>query len=205
MMAKLIVDISHHQLSSTINWEKAAKEVAFMIIRVQYGSLKEDTEYKKHVANCKKYNIPFGHYAYARFVSVADAKVEVNDFLSRIDKAAKFLVVDVEEQTCKKSTDLVPATQAFIDSCKKADYKTGLYTGNSFYKDYNMNKVKSDFLWVARYGTSKPAVPCDLWQYTESGKVSWYAGNLDLSSLNGDKTLEWFLGAAKANEDPITV
>lgn len=201
MMKKLIVDISHHQPSSKINWAQAAKEVDLMITRVQYGSTTVDKEYKNHVANCKKHNIPFGHYAYARFVSVADAKVEANDFLSRIDKGAKFLVVDVEEQTCKNPADIVPATQAFIDTCKKAGFKVGLYTGNHFYKPYGMDKAKADFLWIPRYGANdtrkKPDYPCDLWQYTETGKVSWYNGNLDLNELTGSKPLEWFLGGAK--------
>lgn len=98
----LIVDISHHQPSSKIDWVRAAKEVALMIIRVQYGSTTIDREYKKHVANCKTNGIPFAHYAYALFTSVEDAVTEANDLLKRADKDAKLLVVDVEEQTTRK-------------------------------------------------------------------------------------------------------
>ena len=56
-----------------------------------------------------------------------------------------------------------------------------------------MDKVKADFLWIPRYGKNdgradiKPDFACDLWQYTEKGKVFWYGGNLDLNKLNGDK------------------
>ncbi|CEG26022.1 GH25 family lysozyme [Bacillus sp. B-jedd] len=202
-MNKLIVDISHWQPTNKINWARAALEVALFIIRVQYGSLKHDREYKNHVANAKKHGIPFGHYAYALFRDVEDAKREARDFLARADKDAKFLVVDVEEQTCKNPKDIVPATQAFIDVCKAAGWKVGLYTGHHFYKPHRMDLVKADFVWIPRYGTNsgkpetKPAYPCDLWQYTDKGRVSWYNGSLDLNLLAGSKTLEWFIGAQK--------
>lgn len=202
----MIIDISHHQPSHKIDWEKASKEVSFFIIRVQYGSTSIDREYKKHVANCKKYGIPFGHYAYARFVSVEDAKVEAKDFLDRMDKDAKFLVVDVEEQTTREKDTMALATQAFIETCKREGHRVGLYTGHHFYKPYHMDKVKADFLWIPRYGTNngkpqtKPDYPCDLWQYTSVGRVSWYDGNLDLNKIHGDKDLGYFIGKQVKSE-----
>ncbi|GAA3328794.1 hypothetical protein GCM10020331_074220 [Ectobacillus funiculus] len=103
-------------------------------------------KYKEFAAGCKTYNIPFGHYAYCRFVSINDAIVEAKDFISRADKAAKiFLVADVEEMTTRNPADLIPATQAFIDTCKAAGWKVGLYTGHSFYQQYGMNRVRADF------------------------------------------------------------
>ena len=186
-----IIDISHHQLSSKIDWNNAAKEVALFIIRVQYGSTTIDREYKKHVANCKKHRIPFGHYAYALFNSVEDAKAEAKVFLDRIDKDATFLVVDVEEKTTQTIEEMVPATQAFIDVCKEAGWKTGLYTGHHLYEPFRMDQVKADFRWIPRYGSNdgarqiKPSFPCEIWQYTSTGKTSWYSGNLDLNVLNG--------------------
>jgi GH25 family lysozyme M1 (1,4-beta-N-acetylmuramidase) len=208
MTKSLIVDISHHQPSSKINWSQAAKEVALMVIRVQYGSKTLDREYKNHVANCKKHGIPFAHYAYGHFVSVADAKKEAKDFLSRIDKDAKFLVLDTEGDTIEScgTKDVAEASQAFIDVCKSAGYKTGFYVSHHLYKLHGLNKVKADFLWIPRYGNndgtpnSKPDFPCELWQYTEKGRVSWYGGFLDLNKLNGDKVLDWFLGVVKKVE-----
>lgn len=193
-----IIDLSHHQ--GTIDFAKASKEIDLAIIRVQYGSSSIDKKYKEYVAGCKKYNIPFGHYAYARFKTISDAIQEANDFISRADKDAKFLVVDVEEMTLTNPSDIVPATQAFIDTCKRKGFKIGLYTGHSFYKQYKMDKVKSDFLWIPRYSSSdngnvhsvKPDMECDLWQYTQCGKVSGIKGSVDLNVLNGLLALDWF-------------
>ncbi|MFJ8262732.1 GH25 family lysozyme [Rummeliibacillus sp. NPDC094406] len=191
-----IVDISHHQPNNKFNWSTFAKNVDLLIIRVQYGSTTIDREYKKHVASAKGHGIPFGHYAYARFINVEDAKQEAKDFLARADKDAKFLVVDVEEQTTKTKAEMLPATQAFIDYLQAHDHRPiGLYTGHHFYEPYNMNKVKADFLWIPRYPL-KPKYACDLWQYSESGSVPGYTGKLDLNRLNSNKSLTWFIGEA---------
>lgn len=195
-----IADFSHHD---SVDWSKAKDELDLAIIRVQYGSLQIDTKYKEFVAACKQYNIPFGHYAYARFVSINDATVEADDFLKRADNAAKFLVVDVEEVTTQNPADIVPATQAFIDRCKAAGWKTGLYTGHFFYQKYGMDQVKADFLWIPRYAANdigqptglKPDMPCDIWQYTENGSLAGASGGVDLNMLIGNKSLDWFIGA----------
>jgi LysM repeat protein len=210
MTKNLIVDISHHQPSNKIDWAQAAKEVSLFIIRVQYGSTTIDREYKNHVANCKKYGISFAHYAYGCYVSVNDAKVEANDFIKRMDKEAKFLVLDIEQDTVNAcgTAKLQEASQAFIDICKAAGYKTGVYISHHLYNQYGLNKLKSDFLWLPRYGSdngtpqTKPDYPCDLWQYSQNCKVDWYFSNLDLNQLNSDKSLEWFIGEQKVVEAP---
>jgi len=208
MAKNLIMDISHHQISSAINWKKAAEEVALCIIRVQYGSKLIDREYKNHVANCKKYGIPFGHYAYGHFVSISDAEVEARDFLNRMDKDALFLALDTEKDTVSScgTKDVAEASQAFIDVCKAAGHKVGFYVSHHLYKKHGLDKVKADFLWLPRYGKDngqpdlKPDYPCDLWQYSQHCKVSWYPGGLDLNLLHGKKDLEWFIGEQSVKE-----
>jgi LysM repeat protein len=204
-----IIDISHHQPSNNFDWAAAAKELDLVIIRVQYGSTTIDREYKKHVANCKKYGIPFAHYAYGLFTDEADAKKEAADFLDRIDPAAKFLVLDTEGHTVSSAGSAVAAaSQAFIDHCKAAGHKVGFYIAHHLYKQYGLDKVKADFLWIPRYGanngepSTRPDFPCDIWQYTEKGRVSWFNSYLDLNKLNGDKDLSWFIGEKKS--EPVT-
>jgi GH25 family lysozyme M1 (1,4-beta-N-acetylmuramidase) len=196
-----IADLSYCQ--TNVDYAKFAKEVDFAILRVQYGSNKMDKEYKNHVSGCKKYGIPFGTYAYAQFVSVNDAIKEADDAFSRMDKDSKFFVVDVEEETTKNISDLVPATQAFIDRMKAHGVeKVGLYTGHSFYFDHKMDQVRADFLWIPRYPKEdkgqptglKPSMQADLWQYTQNGRVAGINGAVDLNQLVGKKTLDWFVG-----------
>lgn len=200
-MTKKIVDISHWQ--GKIDWDKFAKEVALVIIRVQDGSSTVDREYKTYVAEAKKRGIPFGHYAFCRFVSVADARKEAQDFYERGDKDALFWVADVEVKTMG---DMTVGTQAYVNELRKLGAKkVGGYFGHHTYKALGLDKVDGlDFTWIPRYSTKKPDYPCDLWQYTESGKVAGVNGNVDLNVLNGNKSLEWFIGKEGEVKAPDT-
>ena len=185
---KKIADLSHH--NGSINWAAASKELELAIIRVQYGSRTIDTRYKEYVQGCKEYGVPFGHYAYGCYVSVQDAIVEANDFMARADKEAKFLVLDVEDDTLAScgAANLAKASQAFIDTCRATGWKVGLYVSHHMYTSYGLNTVNADFLWIPRYG-NKPAYSCDLWQYTETGSLAGVTGNVDLNYLNSKNLL----------------
>ncbi|MDZ5480403.1 GH25 family lysozyme [Bacillus thuringiensis] len=206
------VDIS--KWNDKINWPVAAPQIDLAICRVQYGSNLVDHLYNAHIANLEKYGIPHAAYAYGCYVSVADAIVEAKDFLARVNPNAKFLVLDVEDDTVKSMkskgnlNDLAKASQAFIDTCKAAGWKVGFYVAHHMYGDYNLQSVQADFIWLPRYGTNdgspqkKPAYPCDIWQYTDNGYIDGI-GKVDINLLQGDKTLDWFTGK-KQTEQPVS-
>ncbi|MCP1180549.1 MULTISPECIES: GH25 family lysozyme [Bacillus] len=190
-----IVDIS--KWNGDINWPVAKQYLDFVIARVQDGSNYVDPLYKGYVQSMKQYNIPFGNYAFCRFVSIADAKKEAQDFWNRGDKNATVWVADVEVKTMD---DMRAGTQAFIDELYRLGAKkVGLYVGHHMYAPFGMANVNCDFVWIPRYGGNKPAYPCDIWQYTETGNVPGI-GKCDLNSLIGNKSLSWFTGAAQKQE-----
>ncbi|WP_439098368.1 GH25 family lysozyme [Bacillus thuringiensis] len=196
------------------NGAVAAPQIELAICRVQYGSNLVDHLYNDHIANLERYGIPHAAYAYGCFVSVADAIVEAKDFLARVSSNAKFLVLDVEDDTVKSMkskgnlNDLAKASQAFIDTCKAAGWKVGFYVAHHMYGEYNLQSVQADFIWLPRYGTNdgnpqkKPAYPCDIWQYTDNGYIDGI-GKVDINLLQGDKTLDWFTGK-KQTEQPVS-
>ncbi len=185
-----IADLSHHQ--GNINWANASQELDFAILRVQDGSTVIDRQYKNYVVGAKQYGVPFGNYAFTRFVSINDAKVEARDFWNRGDKAAEFWIADVEVKTMG---DMRAGAQAFIDELRRLGAKkVGLYVGHHVYKQFQADKIKADFVWIPRYGGPQPAYPCDLWQYTETGRLAGVAGNVDLNRLTGSKPLSYFVG-----------
>ncbi|ACK91733.1 endolysin [Bacillus cereus AH820] len=187
-----IVDIS--KWNGNINWSVAKQHIDFIIARVQDGSNYVDPLYKGYVQAMKQHGIPFGNYAFCRFVSIADAKKEAQDFWSRGDKSATVWVADVEVKTMD---DMRAGTQAFIDELRRLGAKkVGLYVGHHMYAPFGMANVKSDFVWIPRYGGNKPAYPCDIWQYTETGNVPGI-GKCDLNSLIGSKSLSWFTEAVQ--------
>jgi GH25 family lysozyme M1 (1,4-beta-N-acetylmuramidase) len=205
---KKIVDLSKWQ--GEIDFSKLKDDVEFVILRVQYGSTTIDSKYKEYVAGCKKYNIPFGSYAYARFINEKDAEIEAKDFLNRVDKDSIFLVVDVEEQTTKTRAEMLPASKAYIQYLKKNDKRpVGLYSGESF---YNLNGLKDsgfNFLWLANYGVddgkqhTAPKIPCDLWQFTSKGRVDGVNGNVDLNIICGKKDVNYFTGKKPVEAKPV--
>ncbi|SFI28421.1 MULTISPECIES: GH25 family lysozyme [unclassified Bacillus (in: firmicutes)] len=199
-MNKNIVDISKY--NDKINWNVAAPNLDLAICRVQYGSNKVDNLYKQHVANLEARGIPHAAYAYGCYVSVEDAIVEAKDFMTRVSPNAKFLVLDVEDDTLAScgSTNLAKASQVFIDTCKSAGWKVGFYVSHHMYSSYGLQNVKADFLWIPRYG-AKPVYACDLWQYADNATGGYVEGigNCDVNRLNSDKTLEWFIGKGSNN------
>src|SRR6476659_9435608 len=94
-----IVDIS--KWNGNINWDVAAPHLDLAICRVQYGSNLVDHLYNNHVFNLEQHGVPHAAYAYGCYVSVNDAIVEAKDFLARVNPNAKFLVLDVEDDTVK--------------------------------------------------------------------------------------------------------
>ncbi|HDR8178650.1 GH25 family lysozyme [Bacillus cereus] len=182
-----IIDIS--KWNGDINWPIAKQYIDFIIARVQDGSNYVDPLYKGYVQAMKQHGIPFGNYAFCRFVSENDARIEARDFWNRGDKSATVWVADVEVKTMD---DMRAGTQAFIDELRRLGaQKVGLYVGHHMYAPFGMANVKADFVWIPRYGGKKPDYPCDIWQYTETGNVSGI-GKCDLNELIGSKPLFWF-------------
>jgi len=207
-MTKHIVDLS--KWNDKMNWAVAAPQIELAICRVQYGSNLVDHLYNDHVANLEKYGIPHAAYAYGCYVSVNDAIVEAKDFLARVNPNAKFLVLDVEDDTLvsmKDESKLAEASQAFIDTCKAAGWKVGLYVAHHMYDEYNLQSVQADFIWLPRYGTNdgtpqkKPDYPCDIWQYTDNGYIDGI-GKVDINLLQGDKTLDWYINHVQELQEP---
>ncbi|MED0961758.1 GH25 family lysozyme [Bacillus paramycoides] len=184
-----IVDIS--KWNGNINWDVAAQQLDFVIARVQDGSNYVDPLYKGYIQSMKARSIPFGNYAFCRFVSINNAKKEAQDFWNRGDKSATVWVADVEVKTMG---DMKADTQAFIDELRRLGAKKiGLYVGHHMYVSFGMASVDCDFVWIPRYGEKKPAYPCDIWQYAETGNVPGI-GKCDLNYLVGVKSLACFTG-----------
>jgi N-acetylmuramoyl-L-alanine amidase len=191
-----IVDFSHHQ--GNIDWETARRHIDLAILRVQDGSTVPDRCYAANAAACKKYAVPFGNYAFCRFVSENDAKIEARDFWERSDQSALFWAADVEVKTME---DMRAGAQVFIDELRRLGAgKVGLYVGHHTYKAFEAEKIKADFMWIPRYSQKQPDFSCDLWQYTDSGRVEGVKGKVDLNRLTGSKPLDWFLEKSSQNK-----
>ena len=195
-MDKYIVDLSHHQESSKINYSVFCSRLNLAIIRVQYGKETIDREYKKHIAKMQEYNVPYGVYAWTRGKSEELMREEARLFFERSkEQNPLFYALDVEEQTM---TNMRSGINAFLSELRKlTDKPIGCYIANHLYKSFNIEVKKFDFIWIPKYSNTQPVFDCDLWQYTSDGKIDGYAGRLDLNKLVNGATLDKFLGKGK--------
>ncbi|MFY0127924.1 N-acetylmuramoyl-L-alanine amidase C-terminal domain-containing protein, partial [Bacillus cytotoxicus] len=93
----------------------------------------------------------------------------------------------------------------FIDELRRLGaQKVGLYVGHHMYAPFGMANVKSDFVWIPRYGGNKPAYECDIWQYTETGHVPGI-GKCDLNKLIGNKSLAWFTNQTVEKQEGVGI
>lgn len=197
-----IIDISHNQPPAQMNYDKLAEQLDLVIIRTQYGSRTLDRHYKTHHAEFKKRGVPRNAYAWVRGVSISDMEKEAADFYNRTKEfKPEVYWLDVEEQSMD---DMRAGAKAYARKLRKLGAKkVGVYIAHHLYKKFNLDMNDFDAVWIPRYGSNnghpntKPDFPCDLWQYTERGRLDGYSGNLDLNKLNGGKPLEWFTGAGK--------
>ncbi len=196
-----IIDLSHHQVPSAINYDKLAKEVDLVIIRTQYGSNLIDRHYKTHHKEFQKRGVPTAAYAWLRGVSVNDMEVEATDFYNRTKEfSPTFWFADVEE---KSMSDMRKGTSAFLKKLRSLGAKkVGIYVGHHLYKSFNLNLAEADAVWIPRYGAN-PSYPCDLHQYTDTGRLNGYNGNLDINKIISNKDLSYFTDGGGAKTKTI--
>ena len=192
-----IIDISHHQNPSRINYSVLCRQLDMAIIRVQYGSSLIDRHYRTHIKEMKENKVSFGVYAWVRGVNLKDMEVEAIDFYNRSkDLNPLFYVLDVEE---KSMNNMRTGINAYINRLRSlTDKKIGIYVGHHLYESFNLDMDKADFIWIPHYGVnngkvnSTPRYPCDLHQYTSVGRLDGYNANLDFNRLMKGRTLKFF-------------
>jgi len=80
-----------------------------------------------------------------------------------------------------------------------------VYIAHHLYKTFNLDMSDFDAVWIPRYGRNdgkpdydnKPAYPCDIWQYTDKGRLPGYSGYLDLNMIISNKPLSFFTGVTE--------
>jgi len=204
-MSKAIIDISHHQQPSKMDYDKLAQQVSWVIVRTQYGLETVDKYYKTHHVEFKKQGIPTAAYAYVLCLTSDEAVEEAERFYSlTVEFAPTFWFLDVEEAYLNRENISIYQKTLRELGAKKV----GVYIAHHLYKTLNLKIEEFDAVWIPRYGTNdgtpqkKPDYPCDLWQYTSKGRLEGYGGDLDLNCLTGTKPLEYFINDGK--EEYIT-
>ena len=175
------IDISKYQDPATIDYDKIAEKVDFVILRIGFGWAK-DIYFERHYLAFTERGVRIGGYHFplnTRLQEQADLVKQALDG-KRIEAG---LWVDVEAQYQSRSeiNAYIPILENTIGT------EIGIYT--SYWKWFevmqNETRWASKRLWVANYGVTVPSLPSPwkkwcLWQYSSTGRLNGYAGNLDL-------------------------
>ncbi|MCI1634581.1 MAG: LysM peptidoglycan-binding domain-containing protein [Liquorilactobacillus nagelii] len=195
-----VYDISEWQSQKTEQQFKNVKsEVSGLIIRQQYGSNYIDKYAAYNTTMADKVGIPYGQYAYARFVSADDARQEAKDFYNRSDKNAKFYVLDFEENTVKYGTTQA-AVQAWLDEMKSLTNKHVVFYSYRNFADFYVGQSlinKFDGYWLAAYQGAWPNPRnYDMWQNKDNQSSVAFATSLDSSLVDTNrKSVSWWFGS----------
>lgn len=181
------IDVSKH--NGKINWKKvsADKNIKFVYIKASEGATMGDRRYAYNICEARKAGIKAGSYHF--FTYRRTAKDQFENFRERIDKKQQDLVpmIDVEEKGnrgCDRAK--LQTTLKELMELMKAEYGKYplLYSGHQFYNTYLAPEFNKYYLFLARYGGSKPHVKggghWNIWQYSETGHIDGIKGKVDL-------------------------
>lgn len=198
----MICDLSFNQ--GNVDFKKLSKKVDFVILRASIETRK-DTKYNEYAGYCEQYGIPYHAYHYLKAPNEAKARMEAKIFAQATkEHRPLFYVIDCEYKTIKMGVakKIVDAFEAALRHYISHDIKVAVYIAHELYRKWKLDYNHYAYVWIPRHGANdgtitrsiKPAYPCDLWQYTDKGRIDGVKGDVDLDVLNGDKSLEFFTG-----------
>ena len=189
------IDISSYQ--GTVNFQKIKNsEYQFVIIRLGYGDnilSQDDKKLQYNLTKCMEYNIPYAFYlvSYAKnFTGQESVDSEIEHTKRLIANTNPFCIFyDMEVDSIKYLGETTLTNQAirYCDYFKSKGYQVGIYANKNWYTnylDYDKLKKQNYKIWLAHYGIEKPSLECDIWQYTDKGKVEGiYENTVDLNIM----------------------
>ena len=175
------IDISKWQNPDLIDYDKIASQVDFVILRVGFGWLK-DIHFERHYLAFTQRGVRIGGYHFplnSRLQEQADLVKQALDG-KRIE-AGLWVDVEATYQSRSEINAYIPILESTLDT------EVGIYTSYWKWIEVMQNETRwaSRRLWVANYGVAVPRIPSPwkkwcLWQYSSTGRLNGYSGNLDL-------------------------
>jgi len=191
---KPIIDISFYQAPSAIDYDLLAENVSGVILRACYGIWK-DTAFDRHYQELTQRGVPVGAYHYIIGSQSIQAQADAFNVAVGLKDMQLGCWIDVE--------DTRPDTRLYRQNVLEYAERQpdmGIYTSKGAWATIMGGVYLTDRkLWVAHYTTNPyPLIPTGwdswwLWQFTSSGRLAGYAGNLDTNRFYGDDAdfAEW--------------
>ena len=208
---RFIVDVSKHQ--GHIDWDRLAPHLAFCIIKASglYGN-GSDPYYQRNMTEAVAHGVPFHVYHFLYCVTEVQAKRDARLFFDTVKAGGKwplFWVMDCESQWGIADNQAALIGRIFEDELRRlareqgpGEIRVAIYVGQEMYKRWAFDYSHFAYVWIPGYGEKyKPPMPCDMWQYTDKGKLPGINGNVDLNKLTGTKPMSFFTTADSRIDD----
>lgn len=191
------VDVASYQPTDLSGYHKAG--ASFSVVKLTQETGYFNPKDTSQIKSSRALGMETHAYHYAEFgSSVSRAKAEAQFFLARAAKQniskKRYLFLDWEAGSGNVVTGAkaanTAAIMAFMDACKKAGYKVGLYSGASLMRSAidtgQVVKRYGTCLWVASYPTMAAVSSADfgyfpsmdgvlIWQFTSN----WHGLGVD--------------------------
>ena len=179
-----------------IDWaEFKAAGLEFVIIKYTEGTYERDSQAPLNNKSAKSAAIKTHGYHYLKSNTEGGVRKEADFFAAYVKEypVDGYLFIDVEDNSCKEGLTAVQLSEnlnAFMDQLGKNGFsKFGVYADVNWFKDYISRSTlrKDALIWLAAYENSPdPPEECDIWQYSGTGKLAGYSGDLDMDTAYTD-------------------
>jgi len=195
------IDISHHQ--GDIIWAEVATDpnAGYIFVKATEGANFVDRNYKRNFKEAQKAGLKVGSYHFFR--PNVSGEVQYRHFINTIDYMKQDLlpIIDVEIHPSRRMslTTFYMRLDILLESVtKKIGKRPIIYTGKNFYNKYFANGKYDEYpFMIASYTTDEPVLKNDadyiIWQYTATGTARGINGDVDISRLRGNHTLDEIL------------
>lgn len=182
------IDVSKYQ--GKIKWERVAKnkKVKFVYIRATEGATIQDSYYKTNVKAARKAGLMVGSYHV--YSSKTTAYQQFANFKSIVEKKKQDLIPVLDIEGHHSGRLYMKRVDKLLELMEKEyGVKPMIYTSEKVYLEHFAGKKYRRYhIFIANYhGT--PTVRYTLWQYSQTGRVSGIAGDVDLSKFHRKHSL----------------
>lgn len=198
------IDISKYQAGINLSAVKNAG-MDFVILRAGYTgygdgvSKAKDTSFETFYTQSKEVGLNVGAYWFTCANTYQKGVDEAKWMYENCLKGKQFeypIYIDVEDDTGKRyylrnagKEATTQGVKGFCETLENLGYYVGIYASDisGFKEMMNIEQLTGYDKWVARYG-SKPSYVSEhgMHQYTSSGKINGYNGNLDMNEAYKD-------------------
>lgn len=206
-MSKTMQDVRGIDISSWqagLDLEKLG--IDFAILKISEGKSWVDPQFDTFYTSA---TVPVGAYVYSHATTVQLAEQEAEKALSLLNgrhcPLGVYMDVEAAEQLMLSDSQLTDVVNAFCNVIRAGGYIAGAYgsEGNLWSKVRPSALDSGTLIWVAKWSSMRPSMPCDIWQYTDQARLDYYSGNLDGDEAVSDRFIALVCGNAPAKDaDP---